>query len=230
MVRPGQEQEEALEITSTYQVHEISSPRTERNLRNEIVVSGEALYGFLRDLEAIRQRQGAHEEAVFSEDYDLQMETVGSGFTEVGAILLGRISKSKRIDAAEIEVSGYRMLKGSGEKINAIAVSSFDISEAKRHGDVCGWIHSQPGKTSPSTGRDSPSDVNVSRMIARHADCPVHLALITDRYGGKITGYLYDDHTRQFRKLRGLQIKIPSTITAEKRARLAQLQYTATYT
>lgn len=208
----------------TYSVHEISGPSTERELSNDVFIDGGALYGFLHNLDVIRTQQGAFEEKVQRvDDDDFQIMSTGGNITEVGALLTGQVIGGERIADTEIKVNGATMLRRSGVAGPSIEVSSFDIQEAKKSGSICGWIHSQPGDTKPSTGEEV-SDLNVSRFLSQYADCPNHLVLTTDRNAGRITGYLYSGG--QFELLRGLKIRIPSTMPQAQRTRIERLRYT----
>lgn len=216
---------------------EISHPNTENDLPNKVAVDGKVLHTFFTTISRVRWRQDARERQVRAQpDDDFQLEAVGYGLSEVGAILVGRITHGQDISRVEIEVIDYSELESTLRIIKdvgrldvdnvGLSVSSFDIQRALERGEVCGWIHAQPGNTLPSDSLEKPSDVSVSRLIAQQADCPIHLALITDRGGKRITGYLYDDQARNFQKLRSLMIGISPKTSAARRERLKEISYT----
>lgn len=226
---PEPVKDQAFQLKDIYQLHDLSCPTTERDLGNPVTVSGEALYQFINNLEETRRRQGAYEQTasgVISDD-EFQWETQRAGFSEIGALLLGNNTGGQTVNSSKFNVTGYAMLQNSGENGRAIGISQFDIQKAQQAGTICGWIHSQPGNTLPSIGLNGPFDANASRLIAQTAGLPIHLALIMDRYGKKITGYIYDDRAREFHRLRGIKIKIPANMAVEKKAKLMRLQYTA---
>jgi len=222
---------------SVYSIKEITHPKTEKDLALEVLVDGQALAGFIVRLLEIRQEQEANESEVESDgadqDDDFVMEVIGEGFSEVGGLPVSRSGINDSLKKSSVSIDQSMMLNSSGKSTTWIEMSSFDIQKAMEMGNVSGWIHSQPGGTAPSVkSGENPSDERVSRMISKFTNCSSHIAFIVDRYGKKITAYLYNSDAdlasgeEYFTRIKGLKIKIPSNMDTELKSHLLNLQYT----